>query len=146
MIDRDRGGRASDRRKRRALVFVFTRPTRRKCWIKWTNKNVMRNNINEIKLCMKVNEIETKFTSRYASEPLEFGCNTLTNCYYCWSNLIWMKEMGNWVTERTSESNLLSFRWNAFKWWRMESSKCQELKHVEQTGNSLAIQHLEQMN
>lgn len=43
----------------------------------------MRNNINEIKLCMKVNEIETKFTSRYASEPLEFGCNTLTNCYYC---------------------------------------------------------------
>lgn len=27
----------------------------------------MQNNINEIKLCIKVNEIETKFTLRYAS-------------------------------------------------------------------------------
>lgn len=58
----------------------------------------MQNNINEIKLCIKVNEIETKFTLRYASAShSNLVCsekqnrkNTLTNSYifYCWSNLI----------------------------------------------------------
>lgn len=66
----------------------------------------MQNNINEIKLCIKVNEIETKFTLRYASasrsnvvqsaggrsraHTQKKRKNTLTNSYifYCWSNLI----------------------------------------------------------